>query len=114
MTQNTPVSFDRDPYTGVSSIAHFDEFTKQSSFEKMVESFLEKIRERQEGDWEYWEEVIEKYEYCILIKKMNVHDSHKMSFSVAKFSLFGIRELKAIGSIGSLMMRTMRRNQRIQ
>ncbi|XP_023322489.1 uncharacterized protein LOC111696928 isoform X2 [Eurytemora carolleeae] len=46
----------RDPYTGVSSIAHFDEFSKQSSFEKMVESFLEKIRERQEGDWEYWEE----------------------------------------------------------
>jgi len=59
LTQNT--LFYRDPYTGVSSIAHFDEFTKQSSFEKMVESFLEKIRERQEGDWEYWEEVFEKY-----------------------------------------------------
>ena len=35
----------RDRGTGVSAIAHFDEFTKRVHFEKMAASFLEKIRQ---------------------------------------------------------------------
>ena len=46
--------------------------------------------------------------------QMKMHDSLKFSRSVAKSWFFRIRGLKAIGSIGSLMMRTMRKNQWIQ
>ena len=34
----------RDRGTGVSAIAHFDEFTKRVHFERMATAFLEKIR----------------------------------------------------------------------
>ena len=36
------VLFGRDPVTRVTSIAHFDEFTKKTAFERMTDSFLDR------------------------------------------------------------------------
>jgi len=53
----------RDPTTGVAAIAHFDEFTKRKAFENMTKSFLDRVRQAMEEDWQYIDEEEEETEW---------------------------------------------------
>ena len=58
----------REPRTGVTAIAHFDEFSRHWDFSGMMEDFLAKVGQLQtreeweyvesesDGDWEWWDE----------------------------------------------------------
>ena len=47
----------RDPELGVAVIGHFDEFSRKKDFEGLVNSFLERLRQRKRAStWDYWEE----------------------------------------------------------
>ena len=64
----------REPRTGVTAIAHFDEFSRHWDFSGMMEDFLAKVdrvKNRQEweydsegegGEWEWWDESEEEQE----------------------------------------------------
>ena len=61
----------RDPSTGVTAIAHFDEFSRFWDFQGMVEDFLNKIvmvkhkaeweyhEDEGDEDWEWWDEEVD-------------------------------------------------------
>ena len=58
----------REPRTGVTAIAHFDEFSRHWDFSGMMEDFLAKVGQLQtreeweyvesesDGEWEWWDE----------------------------------------------------------
>ena len=64
----------RESRTGVTAIAHFDEFSRHWDFSGMMEDFLAKVdrvKNREEweydsegegGDWEWWDESEEEQE----------------------------------------------------
>jgi len=47
----------REPATGVTAIAHFDEFSRVWDFREMAEDFVEKVKfVKQKSEWEYAED----------------------------------------------------------
>jgi len=44
----------REPATGVTAIAHFDEFSRVWDFREMAEDFIEKVKcVKHKSEWEY-------------------------------------------------------------
>ena len=47
----------REPTTGVTAIAHFDEFSRKWDFEGLMNDFLEKVKSMKEKvEYDYWDE----------------------------------------------------------